>query len=87
VKHLGFFGLFPDATGPTSLRAINMRLTHSSAWHQCSYQKNDDLLDKALASKWSLNRVILSILHYLHKIAMSAILCGAEAHEIWSSWG
>jgi hypothetical protein len=24
VKHLGFFGLFPDATKPTSLCAINM---------------------------------------------------------------
>jgi len=31
VKHLSFFGLFPDATGLTSLRAINMGLTRRSA--------------------------------------------------------
>jgi hypothetical protein len=64
VKHLSFFGLFPDATGPTSLRAINMGLTRSSAVIGAATKKNDDLLDKALASKWSLNRIILSILHY-----------------------
>jgi hypothetical protein len=63
VKHLGFFGLFPDATEPTSLCAINMGWRASLASVQ-QLKKNDDLLDKALASKWSLNRIILSILHY-----------------------
>jgi hypothetical protein len=29
-----------------------------------STKKHDDLVDKALASKWSPNRIILSILHY-----------------------
>jgi hypothetical protein len=42
----------------------NMGLTRSSAGIGAATKKNDDLLDKALASKWSLNRIILSILHY-----------------------
>jgi hypothetical protein len=39
-------------------------LARSIAGIGASTKKNDELLDKALASKWSLNCIILSILHY-----------------------
>jgi hypothetical protein len=45
-----------------------MRDQYELAWSiagvGASTKKNDDLFDKTLASKWSLNCIILAILHY-----------------------
>jgi hypothetical protein len=50
-KHLGLFGLFPDATDATSLCAINMRWRTAAPGIGAATKKNDDHPHKALASK------------------------------------
>jgi hypothetical protein len=79
--------LFPDATEFTS-SGDQYGLARSIADIGASTEKNNDLIDKTLASKWSHNRIILAILHYELKIAISWPLCVGQKHMKFSRiWG